>query len=96
METPNIVVVTVPIEQWNSLNNKIDQILENSSSANASNGKEILTPKEVQDRLKIGRTTFDRYVREGILPITKISNKKSARIYVNKRELEKIIENGLI
>lgn len=96
MDTQNIAVVTVPLEQWNNLNNKIDQILENSFSSHEVPGKELLTPKEVQDRLKIGRTTFDRYVREGILPTTKISQKKGSRIYVKRMELDQIIKNGLI
>lgn len=90
----NVAVITVPLEQWENLTDKVNQIFK--LIGKTENTSELLTPNEVLKVLKIGRSTFDRYVREGILPTKKISQKKGSRIYVERSELDKIIENGLI
>ena len=92
----NIAIVSIPLEQWDQLNNKINRIESLLTEQNPLPQKELLTAKEVQEILKIGRTTFDRYVREGILHTTKISQKKGAKIYVERKELDNLLKHGII
>lgn len=55
-------------------------------------GKELLTPKEVQARLKIGKTTYQRYVDDKVFTQIKIVGKA----YVECAEIEKLIANGKV
>ena len=91
-----IAVITVPANEWNearamliSLNEKVSELVDKGH-------KDMLTPKEVCTMLKIGRTTYDRYVREGILSTTRISQKKYSKVFVKRGDIETLVKNGII
>lgn len=54
--------------------------------------KELLTPKEVCEMLKISRDTYQRYVKKGVLNQVQVD--KGKRRYVKRSELEKLIAEG--
>jgi hypothetical protein len=58
-------------------------------------GKKLLTPKEVCGILKIGRSTYQRYVDAGIIEQIHIGNNNS-RVYVKRSEIERLIDEGKI
>ena len=56
-------------------------------------GKELLTPKEVCEILKIGRSTYQRCVNAGIIVQSHIGSNNS-RAYVKRSEIERLIDEG--
>ena len=64
--------VTVPKLEWDKLLNTMDVLNEKVSKLVTKHDKELLTKKEVMQLLKIGRTTLDRYIDEGILTEVKL------------------------
>ncbi|HCT31511.1 MAG TPA: hypothetical protein DIW31_12480 [Bacteroidales bacterium] len=91
-----VAVITIPANEWNearallmSLNEKVNELVDKAH-------KDMLTPKEVCAMLKIGRTTYDRYVREGIITTTRISNKKYSKVLVKRGDIETLVKNGII
>jgi len=58
--------------------------------------KELLTPKEVCEMLKIGRTTYQRYVGNGTLEPVKVNRKKYSKIYVRRSDIENLINAGKV
>lgn len=52
--------------------------------------KELLTPAEVCKMLKIGRTTYQRHVTNGIFDQVRIGGK----VYVQRCEITRLIDEG--
>jgi hypothetical protein len=78
--------------EWNKLVSMVTEIKEDVSTIKAIKAKEKLTPKEVQEILGIGKTTYQRYVRDKIINQTKIKGKA----YVQRSEIESLMEEGRI
>lgn len=57
--------------------------------------KEMLTPNEVCRILKIGRSTYQRYVEAGIIHQIHIGSNNN-RVYVKRSEFERLIDEGRI
>lgn len=75
-----ITTVTVPKMEWDKLLNTMDVLNEKVSKLVTKHDKELLTKKEVMQLLKIGRTTLDRYIDEGILTEVKLDKRKRGYI----------------
>ena len=58
----------------------------------AEKEKELLSPKEVQEILKIGKSTYQRYDNNKVFKQIKIEGKA----YVLRSDIEKLIEEGKI
>lgn len=91
-----VAVITIPASEWNEtrsllidLNNKVNNLVSSSQ-------KEMLTPKDVCQMLKIGRVTYERYVREGIITPVKISQKKYSKVLIKRGDIDNLIANGII
>lgn len=56
--------------------------------------KELLTPTEVCKQLKIGRTTYQRYVDKGVLNQVRIDKGHGGKVYVVRSELLRLIDEG--
>lgn len=93
-ETSGTAVIMVPLDEWNTALQQIGRISETIEQMGNAGKKELLTPKEVCEMLKIGRTTFDRYVREGTLIPVKINQRKYSKVYINRGEIEKMIHDA--
>ena len=77
--------VTVPKLEWDKLLNTMDVLNEKVSKLVTKHDKELLTKKEVMQLLKIGRTTLDRYIDEGIL--TEVKLEKGKRGYIKYSQI---------
>lgn len=92
MET-TIRVITVPQTEWDTLNGMVRSLCEDMGQITGKKSNELLTVKEVCEILKIGATTFQRYELNGTLEIVRVSQKKGAKKYVKRSELERHIKS---
>ena len=96
METQQIAVLTVPMTEWNEQKALIKDISEQLRSLTGKEQKELLTPKEVCEVLKIARSTFDRYMNNGVFEVIKVNKQKYSKSYVKRSHLEELIKNGVV
>lgn len=96
METQQIAVITVTLDEWNEQKALLKDISEKVNGLTAQEQKELLTPKEVCKLIKIGFATFNRYVNEGLIEVVKLSQKKGANRYVKRSHLEQLIKEGMV
>lgn len=78
--------------EWNEVKSILHKIQEDVNHIKAEYEKELLTPREVQGILKIGKTTYQRYIDNKVFSQIKIEGKA----YVERSEIRKLIENGKI
>jgi len=93
---PQIAVFTVPLNEWNEQRAMIHDICQKITALTNREQKELLTPKEVCIMLKIGRTTFERYMNEGVFEVVKVNKAKYSKNYVRREHLETLIKNGVV
>jgi len=96
MDTATVAVVTVPMGEWNETKAMIKSISDKVEQLTGKEQKELLTPKEVCEALKIGRTTFDRYVINGVFEPIRVNKLKYSKIYIRRADIEKLISEGKI
>lgn len=96
MTNPQIAVVTIGLDEWNKLTATVSQMAESVKQMTAKEDKELLTPREVCERLKIGRSTYERYKANGILEVTRVNRRKYSKNYVSRAHLEKLINDGVV
>ncbi len=94
--SPQVAVITVPLQEWNETKGMLKSLCEQVTSLTDKENKELLTPKEVCEMLKIGRSTFQRYVDNGDLPVKRITRKKYSKLYVYRRDIERLANNGTL
>lgn len=78
--------------EWNEVKSILYKIQEDVNVIKTEYEKELLTPKEVQKILKIGKTTYQRYIDSNVFKQVKIVGKA----YVERSEIRKLIETGKI
>ncbi|WP_455639337.1 helix-turn-helix domain-containing protein [Parabacteroides sp.] len=83
----------VSLKEYNELKSIMLDIKEMVSTLVNQDRQELLTPKEVCKILKIGRSTYQRYVDAGVLEQIQIG-KNNSRAYVKRLELERLIDEG--
>ena len=91
-----VAIITIPAQEWNETRAMLTALNDKVSELCSKGNKDMLTPKEVCDMLKIGRTTYERYVKEGLITTTKISGKKYSKVLVKRMDIDKLVENGII
>jgi response regulator of citrate/malate metabolism len=91
-----IAVLTVPMIEWNELKAMIKNTSDQVRELTGREQKELLTPKEVCAMLKIGRSTFERYMNNGVFEVVKVNNQKYSKNYVKRSHLETLIKNGVV
>lgn len=91
-----IAVLTVPLTEWNEQKAILYEMAEQIKALTHREQKELLTPKEVCQILKIGRATFERYKNDGKIEVLKIDRTKYSKIYVKRSHLEDLIKQGVI
>ena len=91
-----IAVVTIPLDEWNEHKSLLKKINERVTELTNKDQKELLTPKEVCNILKISRTTFERYMNNNVFDVIRINKKKYSKVYVKHSHLEKLIREGVV
>ena len=94
MEKSTVAVVTIPLSEWNDTRSKINDLTKAVQSLTNREGNELLTPKEVCEMLKIGRTTYQRYILNGTLTPIKFNKEKYSKVYVKRAEIEEMINES--
>lgn len=89
--SPQVAVITVPLHEWNETKGMITDLCERVKTLTDREEKELLTPKEVCEILKIGRTTYQRYITNGTLEPVRVNRAKYSKVYVRRADLEKLI-----
>lgn len=77
-------------KQYNEIKSLLLNLDEKVSYLVAEKLKDKLTPKEVQEMLGIGKSTYQRYVKTGVFEQKKIKGKA----YVLRSEIERLKEEG--
>ncbi len=96
MEGTQIAVLTVPMGEWNELKAMVKDTSNQVRELTGREQKELLTPKEVCAMLKIGRTTFERYMNDGVFEVVKVNKQKYSKNYVKRAHIEELIKNGVV
>jgi response regulator of citrate/malate metabolism len=94
MNDQKITVLSVPLNEWNEQQSLLKEISEQVKQLASKEQKELMTPKEVCEMLKIGRSTFERYMNAGYFEVVQVSKKKYSKKLVKRSELEKLINSG--
>ena len=87
MDTIN--VISVPSQEWNETKAMIHSISEMLNALTSKPNKELLSPKEVCNMLKIGRSTFERLKNSGQMKVVRTQGTR--KIYVERIEAEKLL-----
>ena len=86
----------IPEKEWNKHNSLLLEIYEMLSKLVKASGEELLTPTEVCKMLKIGRSTYTRYVESGVFEQVRLKAGNNSRVYVKRSEINRLIEEGKI
>ena len=84
-------VLTITAQEWNETKALIRSISDKVKKLADKEQKELLTSNEVCADLKIGKTTLQRYMANGILEPVKVNRKKYSKIYFRRADIEKLI-----
>ena len=90
---PEVAVITVPLQEWNDAKEMLKTLCSKVAQLTDQEEKELLTPKDVCEKLKIGRTTFQRYVADGTLAVVSVNKKKGTKKYVQRSEIERYLNS---
>jgi len=91
-----VAVITIPVQEWNEQKAMIKSLCEKIGKLTDKEEKELLTPKEVCEMLKIGRTTYQRYVLNGTLEPVSVNKKKYSKVYVRRSAIETLMREGTV
>lgn len=89
------VAITISLQEWNKHQSMVIEMHTMLKKLVAATEKELLTPKEVCEWLKINRDTFQRYADKGLFTLTQLDGKGS-KVYVKRSEIDKLIEEGKV
>lgn len=81
---------------WNELMSIVFEIWEGIQKLTNAADKDLISPAEVCRMLKIGRRTYQSYVKQGVFEQIKIGQNKNSRAFVKRSDIERLIEKGRI
>lgn len=80
--------------EYNELKSLLIDIRNKVAMLTEAAQKELLTPVEVCKMLKIGRTTYQRYVDKGIFDQVRLDKEGNGKVYVKRSEISRLIDDG--
>ena len=96
MSNTPIAVVTVPLTEWNETLSLLKDISQQVKELTNREQKELLTPREVCEVLKISRSTFERYMNDGVFEVVQVSKKKYSKKLIRYSHIEELIRKGVV
>lgn len=84
-----IKTITVPKQEWDKVVDTLEVLHDKITRLVSNDNKEFLTKKEVMNLLKIGRTTLDRYIEEGLLEEVQLG--KGTRGYIKQSQIDDLM-----
>jgi len=89
-----VAVITVPAQEWSEAMAMIKDTRDQVAKLTAKDQKEYLTIPEVRDLLSLSKTTTERYINDGVIPIARLNNKERSKRYVKRSDLDTLIASG--
>ena len=83
-------------KQWNEMKSILFEIRENVLVLAKEREKELITPKEVCELCKFSKSKYRRFVQAGVIKQIRIGKSKNAKVYVERSEIERLINAGKI
>jgi excisionase family DNA binding protein len=83
-----VAIITIPLNDWQKLNEQIQDIAKSLLEIKTKDKSELLTPKECCELLKCSRNTFQSYIEKGILTAIKMKSEKYSKVLVKRSELD--------
>lgn len=80
--------------EYNELKSLLIEICNKVTTLTDAAQKELLTPAEVCKILKIGRTTYQRYVDNGVFDQVRLGKEGNGKVYVKHSEILRLIDQG--
>lgn len=80
-------VLIISQEQFNTLENKIELILDSLKVKSKDNSRAWISSQEAMDLLNIGQTTLWQYRKDGKIKASKINRK----LYFNRDDIDKLL-----
>lgn len=90
MKEFSLKTITVPQSEWDRVVNVIETLNEKLCNGSNTEREEYLTKKEVMQILKLGRSTVDRYIEEGLLEEVRLG--RGTRPYIKKSQIELLLK----
>ena len=91
----DIAVITVPLQEWNDLQNRLESIDKSLLEIKGKDKSEFLTPKEVCELLKCSRNTFQSYIEKGFLEPVRMKSEKYSKVLVKRVDVDYFLESRL-
>lgn len=85
---------TVSENEWNEMRSLIIETHSHMMKLSKAASSELLTPAEVCKMLKISRDTYQEYAKEKLFQ--QVQLKPNGRLYVQRSEIERLIEQGKV
>lgn len=82
--------------ELNELKSMLIEIQEQLTKLTRELENELLTPDKVCRILKIGKTTYQNYLKKEVFQQINIVEGRTTKVYVKRSEIEKLIENGKV
>jgi hypothetical protein len=91
MEKENLQTVRmVSDSEWNEMQASLKRIEETVTTRFDEKRNELITPKEFCETFKIGRNTYERWWRKGIVKTCQVGKRK----YIERSEVQRLLERG--
>lgn len=84
------------VKEWNEMRSLIIETHKNVLKILREKEKELLTPDEVCQMLRISRSTYQRHVKAGLFEQIKQGDKANSSAFVKRSQIEELIERGKI
>lgn len=86
--------ITISAKEWNKTQSMLIDIQEKVTKLLQEKEKELLTPSEVCQMLKISRNTYQRYIRKNVFAQIQLDKGNNSKVYVKRSEIERLIAAG--
>lgn len=86
--------ITISMKEWQKAQSMLIDIQEKVTKLLQEREKELLTPSEVCQMLKISRNTYQRYIRKNVFAQIQPDKGNNSKVYVKRSEIERLIEDG--
>lgn len=80
--------------EYNEIKSLLIDICNKVTALTDATQQELLTPVEVCRMLKIGRTTYQRHVDQGLFDQVRLGKGPRGKVYVKRSEILRLIDQG--
>lgn len=88
------MMYTISENEWNEMRSLIIETDSHVMKLSKAASSELLTPAEVCKILKISRDTYQEYSKEKLFQ--QVHLKPNGRLYVQRSEIERLIDQGKV